>query len=262
VEDRAKLKSDKGNFEVGSKDIKDIGGDTGPSLAGAGPAPTLAIRTGNKGSVEKFSAAPIQKSDKGRIGGVAVENVGGPQLGLRDSIIARDAAPTQIASGRAGGVAGGVPGGVPGASKRDAGRFGGTEGGAVGGVAGGRGSVVGGTGTSTIATGGAAAPTRAREKKSMFTITGPLKDRQILRQVAPEYPSWAQQQGIEASVVLEFTVDTAGEVKPNIVVRRTSGYPKLDETAIRALRQWKFVPLPADRNEDQVGLITFNYSLS
>lgn len=263
IDDRSSVKSDKGKFAVGSRDVSDIGGDSGPSLAGAGEAPALQIRTGSKSSVEKFSAAPAQKSDKGRIGGVAVQSVGGPKLGLRDSIIARDAAPTQIAAGgRAGGVAGGVPGGVPGAAKRDAGRFDGSEGGVVGGVAGGRGTVIGGTGTSTIATGGVAAQTRARAKKSMFTITGPLKDRRIEKQVAPEYPAWAQSQGIEASVVLEFTVDPSGLVKQNIVVRRTSGYSKLDETAIRALRLWKFVPLPPDKNEEQVGLITFNYTLS
>jgi len=255
-------KSDKGKFAVGSKSVADIGGDTGPTLAGAAPAQTLAINTAGKGSVEKFSAAPVQKSDKGRIGGVAVQSVGGPQLGLRDSIIARDAGPGQISGAKAGGVTGGVPGGVPGGTKRDAGRFGGTEGGVAGGVAGGRGSVVGGTGSSVIASGNAAV-TRAREKKSMFTITGELSDRQIVRQVTPEYPAWAQAQGVEASVVLEFTVDAAGSVKTNVVVRRTTGYPKLDESAIRALRQWKFAPLPAGQeNKEEVGLITFNYSLS
>lgn len=257
IENRDSLKSDKGKFAVGAKEVSDIGGDTGPSLAGAAPAPTLAIRTGAK-SVEKFSAAPLQKSDKGRIGGVPVADVGGANLGLRDSIIARDATPTQIAAGKAGGVAGGLPGGVIGGTRRDQGRF---EGSDAGGVAGGKGSIVGGAGTSVISKGIPATP-KAREKKNAFSITGPLKDRDIERQVAPEYPAWAQAQGIEASVILEFTVDPTGMVKPNIVVRRTSGYPKLDDTAIKALRQWKFVPLPPEKNEDQIGLITFNYSLS
>ena len=256
-------KSDKGKFAVGAKDVSDIGGDSAPSLAGAGPVATLAINTAGKGSVEKFSAAPVQKSDKGRIGGVAVPTMGGgPQLGLRDSIIARDAGPGQISGGKAGRVAGGIPGGTLGAAKHDAGRFGGTEGGVVGGVAGGHGSVIGGTGSSTIASGNAAVA-HAREKKSMFTITGELQNRQIINQVTPEYPAWAQAQGVEASVVLEFTVDAEGNVKPNVVVRRTTGYPKLDESAIRALKQWKFAPLPAGKeNREEVGLITFNYALS
>ena len=75
-------------------------------------------------------------------------------------------------------------------------------------------------------------------------------------------PAWAQEQGISASVILEFTVDPEGNVKNVIVVRRTSGYPKLDESAMQALRQWKFVPLGAGENRNEVGQITFNYSLS
>ncbi len=258
VDDRTAVKSNKGSFQVGKGDtLKGIGGD-GPSLSGAA-APVIAIQAGGKGTTEKFSAPTTQKSDKGRIGAVSTPGLGGGSgLGLRDSIIARDAAPSQIntGGGRAGGVAGGVPGGT--GSKKDAGRsF------AGGGIPGG---VVGGTGTG-IGTGGAnvpaiqAVPKRA-EKKSMFTITGPLKDRKIVKQVAPEYPSWAQAQGITASVVLEFTVEPDGSVKNLIVVRRTSGYPKLDETAIQALRQWRFAPLPDGENRDEVGMITFNYSLS
>jgi TonB family protein len=252
VEDRAKLKSSKSNFATADKDIADIGGDTGPALAGAVPAPAIQIRTAKQGSVEKFSAAPVQKSDKGRIGGVSVEEVGGPKLGLRDQIIARDAAPSQISTAKTGGA-----GAVPLATKRDAGKFGGVEGGVAGGAVGG---VVGGTGATAINT--APAVQKPRVKKDAFSITGPLKDRAIVNQVVPEYPAWAQAQGIEASVVLECTVDASGTVMPNIIVRRTSGYPKLDETAIKALRNWKFVPLPAEKNENQVGLITFNFSLS
>lgn len=97
-------------------------------------------------------------------------------------------------------------------------------------------------------------------KKSLFVISGPLKDRGIEHQVSPEYPEWAQSQGLEASLTLEFTVDPMGQVKNIIVIRRTSGYPRLDETAIQALRRWKFVPLAEDREE--VGLITFKYSLT
>lgn len=259
VDDRAAVKTNKGAFQVGKSDtLQSIGGD-GPSLSGAA-APVIAIRTGNKGSTENFSAPVTQKTDKGRIGAVPAAGLGGPQLGLRDSIIARDAAPSQIAvGGRAGGQAGGVPGGIPGGSKRDAGRsF--QSGGTPGGVAGGTGTGIG-SGAAASAPIIAAVP-KKKDKQSMFTITGPLKDRPIVKQVAPEYPAWAQAQGITASVVLEFTVDPNGAVKNLVVVRRTSGYPKLDETAIQALRQWKFAPLADGENREEVGLITFNYSLS
>jgi TonB family protein len=249
IENRDAVKTSKGNFQIAQTDnLKGIGG--GPALANSGPA--IAIHTGNKATTEHFSAPVPQMSDKGRIGAVPSAGLNtGPALGLRDSIIARDAAPTQIGgSGRAGGVPGGIPGGT--GSRKDVGHF--------------QPSDVGGGGS--LNTAAAPAPTLARsipkkrEKPQMFTITGELSDRKILKQVAPEYPAWAQDQGISASVVLEFTVDPSGSVKPGIVVRRTSGYPKLDATAIKALQQWKFVPLPDGTNRDEVGMITFNYSLN
>jgi TonB family protein len=184
--------------------------------------------------------------DKGHLGAVPGAPLD-PKMGLRDKIIARDAAQNQIA-GVNGVQANGSGLQMPTvATKRDAGRFDAAP------------AALGAAPAASRPAPVAIAPPKPKEKKSMFTITGPLSDRQILKQVAPEYPAWAQAQGIEAAVVLEFTVDSAGNVKPNVVVRRTSGYQKLDDTAIDALRQWKFVPL--DANRDEVGLITFNYSL-
>jgi TonB family protein len=248
-DNRAAVKNSKGNFQISQNEsLKGIG--DGPSLANAAPA--IAIRTSKSGTTENFSAPVTQKTDKGRIGAIPGGDLGGgPKLGLRDQIIARDAAPAQI-GGRPGGVPGGIPGGT--GSKRDAGRFqgdAGAPGGKIGGIA--PAAPVGSITTSAA---------KKREKPSMFSITGALADRKIEKQVAPEYPAWAQEQGISASVVLEFTVDPNGYVKNSIVVRRTSGSPKLDETAIKALRQWKFVALPDGSNRDEVGMITFNYSLS
>lgn len=252
VDDRAAVKTSKGSFQVGKGDtLKSIGGD-GPGLSGAA-APVIAIQTGNKATTEKFSAPITQKSDKGRIGAVPAADLGGPKLGLRDSIIARDAAPSQIATGNKAGGVGGLPAAT--GSKRDAGRS--FQSGAV--PSGASGSV--GSGVATSAPVVPAVP-RKKEKPALFVITGPLKDRKIVKQVTPEYPAWAQAQGISASVVLEFTVEPDGSVKNLIVVRRTSGYSKLDETAIQALRQWKFAPLADGENRAEVGLITINYSLS
>lgn len=256
IDDRTVVKNNKGSFQVSrNESLKGIGGD-GPSLSGA--APVIAIQTGKTGSTEKFSAPLTQKTDKGKIGAIpSVGLGGGPQLGLRDSMIARDAAPSQInVGGRPGGVAGGIPGGT--GSKRNAGSFNTAM---AGNPSGGLKAGVSGSGIASAPRIAEIVP-RKKEKQSMFTITGPLKDRKIEKQVTPEYPAWAQAQGISASVVLEFTVDPSGVVKNSIVVRRTSGYPKLDETAVQALRQWKFAPLVDAENREEVGLITFNYSLS
>lgn len=260
IDNRDIVKSDKGKFQISQNEkLSSIGGD-GPGLAGAGNAPTIALQAGKSGSVEKFSAPITQKSDKGRLGNAPASNLGGgPNLGLRDSIIARDAQPSMINTGGRGGSATGAADGVPGGAgaKKDAGRF--QSGGVAGGSAG---SVGSNAGSITAAPKVAAIVPQKKKERSLFVITGPLKDRKIERQEVPEYPSWAQSQGIEASVVLEFTVDAEGHVKNNIVVRRTSGYPKLDETAIKSLRKWKFAPVPGNENREEVGQITFNFSLS
>lgn len=118
----------------------------------------------------------------------------------------------------------------------------------------------------TVLSGGASQPSKRLEpaqiqKRSKFAIVGQLKDRMIEKEVLPIYPAWAQTKGIEATIILEFTVLPDGSVKEAIVVRQTTGYPRLDETAIRALREWKFVPLPDGENREEVGFITIKYSL-
>ncbi len=106
-------------------------------------------------------------------------------------------------------------------------------------------------------------PRRAAPKaqKPMFLITGPLADRKVLSRDVPPYPEWAREKGVEAAVTLQFTVTPEGDVKDNILVARTSGYPQLDELAMGSLRKWKFVPLPPDQYREEVGTITFNFSV-
>ena len=200
-DNRAAVKNSKGNFIIAyNYTLNGIGG--GPTLADAA-APAIAIRTGRTATTENFSAPVTQKTDKGRIGAVPAGGLNsGPALGLRDSIIARDAAPTQITSHSSAGLPGGIPGGT--GSKQDAGHFQ---------TAGAPGGMVGGVGTAASLSSTAPTIPKKREKPSLFSIAGELQDRKILKQVAPEYPSWAQDQGISASVVLEFTVDPSGSVQ-------------------------------------------------
>lgn len=251
IENRSNLKS-KDGFRVSQNEQLSGIGD-GPGLAG-GAAPVIALKTG-KATTENFSApTKAMANNKGSFGSAGVPSLGEPaKLGLRDSIIARDAAPGQISMDRSGG---GLPGGVPGGTgtKRNAGSFQ-----AGGGAGSGLPSAIG-SNTGSAPQIAPLAVAKKREKPQMFTITGPLKDRKIEKQVAPEYPDWALAQGVSGSVVLEFTVDVNGYVKNTIVVRRSTGYPKLDDTAIKALLQWKFAPL--GENREEIGQITFNYSLN
>ena len=58
---------------------------------------------------------------------------------------------------------------------------------------------------------------------------------------APEYPLVAREAGWEGTVVLQVEVlpdGTAGAV----TVYRSSGYPVLDQSAVKAVKAWRFVP--------------------
>lgn len=59
-------------------------------------------------------------------------------------------------------------------------------------------------------------------------------------QPAPEYPFALRQAGIEGSVVVEFEVDTAGQV---VTARALNGTtPEFAQAAVRAVLKWRFEP--------------------
>ncbi len=96
-------------------------------------------------------------------------------------------------------------------------------------------------------------------KKQALLIQGDIAGRRIEVAKKPSYPRWAQDQGIEASVTLFFTVRPDGTVKDNVIVERSSNYSELDELAKQALLQFKFEALSI--NDDQTGYATFRYML-
>lgn len=95
--------------------------------------------------------------------------------------------------------------------------------------------------------------------KQAILIQGEAAGRRILVSKTPAYPRWAQEQGIEASVSLRFYVTPSGEVKKNVMVERTSGYPELDSMAQEALLQFGFEVLNV--SGDQSGLALFRFVL-
>jgi TonB family protein len=99
-----------------------------------------------------------------------------------------------------------------------------------------------------------------KEKGTALLITGQLSGRGILRKTAPQYPRWAEEQGIEAQVAVAFTVRSDGSVKDNLYIEKTSGYPELDDLAKEALTQFSFVSIPG--SEDQSGTAIFVFKLS
>jgi TonB family protein len=100
---------------------------------------------------------------------------------------------------------------------------------------------------------------KKEEKKSRAFITGALSNRAILHKSIPAFPRWAKIKGVGATISLQFTVMENGIVKENIVVLRTSGDKRWDDEVINALKEWQFVPLPAQGRKDQSGVITFQF---
>ena len=79
--------------------------------------------------------------------------------------------------------------------------------------------------------------------------TAPRFDADYLHNPAPAYPAMARRNGEEGRVQLSVRVSAQGRAE-QVEVRHSSGYARLDETALATVRQWRFVP--ARRGEEAV----------
>jgi TonB family protein len=70
-------------------------------------------------------------------------------------------------------------------------------------------------------------------------IGGAELSKRLVHQVKPVYPPEAKQSGVEGKVILEVVVDRAGDVTSADVV---SGPEPLIDSAVTAVRQWKYKP--------------------
>lgn len=72
-------------------------------------------------------------------------------------------------------------------------------------------------------------------------VTAPFGKAGYLNNPSPDYPAQAARQGWQGTVTLRVHVLSTG--KPDAVeVQRTSGHRPLDEEAIRAVKEWSFLP--------------------
>ncbi|WP_235425749.1 energy transducer TonB [Cellvibrio mixtus] len=72
-------------------------------------------------------------------------------------------------------------------------------------------------------------------------VLPPNADASQLNNPAPAYPNLSRRLGEKGTVVLEILVKangTVGEVK----MKSSSGYKRLDDAAINAIKKWKFIP--------------------
>lgn len=102
-------------------------------------------------------------------------------------------------------------------------------------------------------------PSEKLEPPKIIRKSGGVLQNSAIKRVTPEYPFEAKAAGVGGSVVVEITVDEAGNV---ISARALSGHELLRGAAVGAARQWKFrgttlsgVPVKV------IGTITFNFNL-
>ena len=156
-----------------------------------------------------------------------------------EPVAATETAPpsTNEPAGEPGGVAGGVPGGVAGGVQ--GGVVGGTVGGVLGGQIGGQlggvqGGQVGGTGTEP-------APAPPPEKpEGPLRVVGDVKAPIVQHRVDPVYPDMARKTRVAGIVIVEAIINKDGSVEQVKVIK---GLPMgMSESAIEAVKQWKFKP--------------------
>ncbi|PSH04817.1 MAG: energy transducer TonB [Acidobacteria bacterium] len=158
------------------------------------------------------------------------------------AMVREDVAPPQV-----GGVVGGVPGGVPG------GVVGGVPGGSQGGVIGG----VLGTIASAVPV---AVPVPKVATPQRVKVSGGVTTGLLIHKVQPTYPQLAKQARISGSVILQAVIGKDGSIQN---LRAVSGPPMLIQSAIEAVRQWRYKPYYLNGEPVEVDTqITVNFTLA
>jgi periplasmic protein TonB len=78
----------------------------------------------------------------------------------------------------------------------------------------------------------------------------PAQDLKTANRVDPIYPPASRRAGEEGTVRLKVLVDTSGRAS-NVAVTQSSGFPRLDQAAMEAVRKWRFVAATDGTNKIQ-----------
>ncbi|HBE76199.1 MAG TPA: hypothetical protein DDW65_00190 [Firmicutes bacterium] len=68
----------------------------------------------------------------------------------------------------------------------------------------------------------------------------------VLRGIKPRYPAAARKAGWEGIVLVRVLVDSRGAASM-VSIRESSGFPALDESALQAVKKWRFSPATQGR---------------
>ena len=131
-----------------------------------------------------------------------------------------------------GGVVGGVPGGVPGGQM---------------------GGVLGGILSSTPVATPRIAPQRVR-------VSQGVSEGLLVNKITPPYPPMAKMARVQGSVVLQAVISKQGTIEN---LRVVSGHPMLVQSALDAVKQWRYRPYLLNGEPVEVETqITVNFSLT
>jgi len=145
------------------------------------------------------------------------------------AMIKEEAAPPPMTAG----VIGGVPGGVPG----------GSMGGVIGGI----------ISSAPVAVPKVALPTRVR-------VSAGVQQGNLITQVRPAYPLIAKSARIQGAVILQAEISKQGTIEN---LRVISGHPMLVQSALDAVKQWRYKPYLLNGEPVPVETtITVNFTLS
>jgi protein TonB len=95
---------------------------------------------------------------------------------------------------------------------------------------------------------------------TVVRLTSKLTQGRVLRKVEPLYPAIAKAARIQGSVQVQIDISETGAVT-NVTL--LSGPPLLREAAMRAAKQWLFIPTELnERPVRAIGVLTFNFTLN
>jgi len=95
---------------------------------------------------------------------------------------------------------------------------------------------------------------------NVVRLTSTLTQGRVLRRVQPPYPVIARQAGIQGPVQVQIDISEDGAVT-NVTL--LSGHPLLRDAALRAAKQWQFIPTELNGLRVRaIGMITFNFTLN
>lgn len=88
-----------------------------------------------------------------------------------------------------------------------------------------------------------AAPSKeeAPPSPAPVALTAARFDADYLNNPAPVYPALSRKSQEEGKVLLLVQVTANGDAE-NVQIKQSSGYPRLDDAAMKAVRKWRFVP--------------------